>query len=125
MLRDDDDKGAPSGAPLSVPHLPRRGFYSAGQRTPVSAALSSLWKTPFHGPGNAAGVSLTTSQLPGNEAPGSKTSRHSPVAGFVIASGNAGAANTSDTAKHANAVTFRIFIASFSYVQWDSFHYTV
>jgi len=75
-------------APRNVPYW---------QMTGPSAVFSFACPWPFQGPGPAAGVALTTSQLPGNiSGPGIKTWRHSPLTGFTTVKGKAGAANSSD-----------------------------
>jgi hypothetical protein len=73
--------------------VPLSGY---GQITGPSAELPFACPCPFQGPGPAAGVALTTSQLPGNVVgPGTKIWRHSPVTGLTTVKGDAGAANMS------------------------------
>src|ERR1044072_5614850 len=75
---------------------PRRDLDALGygQITGPSAVLAFACPCPFQGPGPAAGVALTTSQLPGNvSGPGTKIWRHAPVTGWTTEKGNAGAAN--------------------------------
>jgi hypothetical protein len=63
-----------------------------GQMTGPNAVFSFACPWPFQGPGKAAGVALTTCQLPGKVVgPGIKTWRHSPVTGCTTVKGKAGA----------------------------------
>jgi hypothetical protein len=79
-----------------------------GQMTGPSAAFSLACPWPFHAPGNAAGVALTTSQLPGKVVgPGIKTCRHSPVTRCTTEKDNAGAESVRNEQQAiASAATF-------------------
>jgi hypothetical protein len=83
--------------------------------TGPSAAFPFACPWPFQGPGKAAGVALTTSQLPGKVVgPGIKIWRHSPVTGCTTVKGSAGAEKVRNApqATTSAATLFRIRTSS-------------